>query len=271
MAICRDKSLKILNDKGYNVVLVPRAGIEPLDILGRDDGAMEWLGRLGTLWQSPLSLPAPLPPQPAVDIEGKRTDSLEIGAGLSLLKGVLSVFNAGAGLDAAYNHASELEFAYTNVQSVKAAPLEIGAYLARGSTDDHNPVIQRYFLSRAAEGFVLTEVLKSDQLKVTAKSSGGETLKVDVDQISATLGANAHVTVSQTADSSLVYSGNGPVTFAFRLLRIAFENGQWIAQGVKASDSLAFDRTADGPDEEAGAPALTRHQLLELPEPPRGE
>lgn len=267
MAICRDKSLKILNDKGYNVVRVPRAGIEPLDLLGRDDGAMEWLGRLGALWQSPTPLPTPLPPQPSVDIEGKRTDSLEIGAGLSLLKGVLSVFNAGAGLDVAYNHASELEFSYTNVQSIRAAPLEIGAYLGRGSTDEHNPVIQRYFLSQAAEGFVLTEVLKSNQLKVTAKSSHGETVKVDVDQISATLGANAHVTVSQTNDSSLIYSGNVPVTFAFRLLRIAFEDGQWVVQGVKAGDALAFDRTADALERQVSVPALTEQQLLELPEP----
>jgi hypothetical protein len=263
MALCRDKSLSFLNDKGYNVVRVPRAGIEPLDLLGRDQGAMEWLGRLGSLWRSPQSLPPILPVQPAADIEGQRTDNLEIGAGLSLLKGVLSVFNAGAGLDAAYHRASTLEFAYANVTSVRVAPLEIGAFLARGTTDRNNPVIDRYFLGDEAEGFVLTEVLKSDRLKVTAKSSHGETIKVDVDQISATLGANARVSVSQGAQSALVYTGNVPVTFAFRLLRIDVEEDRWVTRGAKASGALSFDMT----DDSGEPPALATHELLDIPPP----
>jgi hypothetical protein len=267
MALCRDKSLTFLNDKGYNVVRVPRGGIGPLDLLGRDDGAMEWLGRLDALWQSPQPLPRVLPPEPAVDIEGKRTDSLGLEAGLSLLKGILSAFHAGAGLEAAYSQASALEFGYTNVRSLKVAPLEIGAFLARGATDRDNPVIRRYFLDNKAQGFALTEVLTSDQLKVTARADRGESLKVDVEQISATLGANAGVKVSRTAENALVYAGGTPVTFAFRLLRIAFADGRWEARGAKAGGDLSFAT----PGEEAELAALTENQLLEVAgEPPRG-
>lgn len=267
MALCRDKSLSFLNDKGYNVVRLPRGGIEPLDLLGRDDGAMEWLGHLETLWQSPLPLPKTLAPQPAADIEGKRTDSLGLDVGLSLLKGVLSIFNAGAGLDAAYSQASSLEFTYTNVTAHRVAALDIGAYLARGTTDRDNPVIRRYFLGDKAEGFVLTEVLKSDQLKVTARSDRGESLKVDVDQISATLGAHAGVKVSQSTENAVVYAGNTPVTFAFRLLRIAFADGRWETRGAKASGALSFDI----PGEKADHGALSEHQLLEIDGPPARE
>ena len=264
MAACRDKSLGFLNDKGYNVVRVPRAGIEPLDLLGRDDGSMEWLGRLGSLWRSPAPLPAARPPQPAADIEGKRTDSLGVEAGLSLLKGVLSVFNAGAGLDAAYARASSLEFAYTDVRSVGVAPLEIGAFLAQGDTDRRNPVVERYFLSGDAEGFVLTEVLKSDRIKVTARAGNGGSVKVDIDQVSATLGVEAGVTVSRASESALIYAGPVPVTFAFRLLRIAFADGRWTTRGVKAGGALAFDTGEGAGDGADGAEALTTGELLEI-------
>lgn len=267
MALCRDSSLKFLNSKGYNVVRVPRAGIEPLDLLGRDDGEMAWLGRLDALWQSPAPFPPLLPAQPASDLEGKRTDNLELNAGLSLLKGVLQMLNAGAGLDAAYSHASTIEFSYTNVKSVSVAPIAIGAYLAQGSTDEHNPVIQRYFLSKKAKGFILTEVLKSNRLKVTAKNSHGESIKVDVDQISATLGANVGISVSQSTESSVVYEGEVPVTFGFRLLGIALVNGVWVTRGVKADGALAFDVSAEEPE----PVALTEHTLLEIADTPSGD
>ena len=263
MTFCPDKSLSYLNKKGYNIVRVPRAGLAPLDLLGRDEGGMQWLGRLETLWRSARPLPQAQAPQPAVDIEGERTDDLDLNAGLSLLKGVLSVFNAGAALDAAYKHASSLEFAFTNVKSIRVAPLDIGAYLAEGGTDDHNPVISRFFMSGQAQGFVLTEVLISDQLRVTAKTGGGETLKVDVDQISATLGARAGVSVSQTSDLGLTYAGATPVTFGFKLLRIGLAGGRWIPANTKVGDEFSFTASASPPSEEA----LTEHELLELSEP----
>jgi hypothetical protein len=37
MAVCKDPLRTSLNDKGYNVILLPRQGIEPMDVLGKED------------------------------------------------------------------------------------------------------------------------------------------------------------------------------------------------------------------------------------------
>jgi hypothetical protein len=43
MAKKKDPSITFLNKFGYNVVKLPRAGIEPMDIIGKDD-TIQWLG-----------------------------------------------------------------------------------------------------------------------------------------------------------------------------------------------------------------------------------
>ena len=49
MALCIDPRLTYLNSKGYNVILLPREGIEPLDVLGRDNGGVNRLGTIGQI------------------------------------------------------------------------------------------------------------------------------------------------------------------------------------------------------------------------------
>ena len=39
----KDPSVTFLNKFGYNIIRLPRTGIEPLDVIGRDHG-MQWLG-----------------------------------------------------------------------------------------------------------------------------------------------------------------------------------------------------------------------------------
>lgn len=263
MGVCRDKSLTLLNDKGYNVVRLPRSGIEPLDILGRDGRAMEWLGRLDALWQSSKPMPTIRPPQVAGDIEGTTTSNLELSAGLTLLKGVLSAFNVGAGLDAAYRDAATLAFAFSNVHAVGSPPLEIGAYLAAGSADSNNPVIARYFMDDDTDGFIITEVLKSNRINVTAKRENGADLKVDADQIQGAVGAKVGVSVGGSGATTISYQGEFEVTFGFKLLAIALVDGRWQVTGVKPSAATSFSLQAD----DVGTDAfLLRQGLISMPE-----
>lgn len=263
MGICRDKSVTLLNRHGYNVVKLPRAGIEPLDLLGRDGRSMQWLGRLDQLWQSTRPVPQVLPPQVAAAIEGQTTSSLELSAGLTLLKGVLSAFGAGAGLQAAYKNASALEFSFSNVRSIAVSPIEIGAFLAQGSADVGNPVIDRFFIDDDTDGFVITEVLKSDRLNVTARSQSGQALDIEADQIKGVLGAEAGVAISDASNSAVTYTGPVAVTFGFKLLAIGLDEGRWHATGVGSDGSLAFGMDAEQAGNEA---VLLRPGMITLPE-----
>lgn len=50
MGVCKDPRLTYLNDFGYNVVRLPRRGIVPLGVIGKDDGSQNWLGTLDQIY-----------------------------------------------------------------------------------------------------------------------------------------------------------------------------------------------------------------------------
>ena len=59
MLRCHDPRLTYLNDLGYNVVRLPRKGINPLGVLGRDGKSLSYLGTLDQIWRVRTRLQSP--------------------------------------------------------------------------------------------------------------------------------------------------------------------------------------------------------------------
>src|SRR5688572_13471339 len=99
----KDPSVTFLNRFGYNVVKLPRVGIEPLDLIGRDE-TTQWLGPLASVWKSTEATPTPSAPRPAAPINGQKTDQLQLTFGLKILANSLAAFGASVpALDVAYS------------------------------------------------------------------------------------------------------------------------------------------------------------------------
>jgi hypothetical protein len=256
MGICKDRLLTYLNRYGYNVVQVPRAGIEPLDVLGHDE-SLEKLGTISEVWTSTEPVPAPGAPAPVADLGGQKSDNLDLGLGLKILANALAGMGAAVGLptlNLAYKRARSLEFKFTNVASVQVHPFAIGKYLAAGVLDVANPFVARYFGNEETDEYIISEVLKSDSVSVTARSQGGADIKLEIPAIQAAVGVNVAVAAGRASAGELIYAGKVDLTFGFKAYQVFFENGKWLVRGVKPSGDLAFEtREAD---EDPGAPVL---------------
>jgi len=222
----KDPSVTFLNKFGYNVVKLPRVGIEPLDVIGIDD-TTQWLGPLSSVWQSSVPAPEPSAPRPAAP-----------------------------SLDLAYKRARKVQFSYTGVTSTVVSPLEAGNYMASGTLNTSNPVVQHYFMQPDSQAFVIVDVLKSNSITVIALDEHGTEVGVDVPSIEGILGANVKVKPGGASNSSITYTGKKPVTFGFIVDEIMFENGKWSLAGAAPSGALAF-ATAPG-----GAGAATTSPIL---------
>ena len=257
MAKCGDKSVGKLNSKGYNVVKLPRAGIEPMDILGKDKKATELLGSLAAVWNTTAAAPV-TSTVPALDISGQESNSLDLSIGLNMLGNVLKAFGASTpSLDAAYKKARTLQFTYGNVTSTSVQPLQAGNYLASGTLNTANPLVRHYMLEDEAEAFLIFDVLKSNEISVVAKDEHGVDLKVDAGVIQGLVGAKVGLKTASSNETKLTYTGAVPVTFAFRAFEISFDQGVWNLQGA-ASDGLSFATSVGGSGEPAGEPILLR-------------
>jgi hypothetical protein len=99
----KDPSVTFLNKFGYNVVKLPRVGIEPLDVIGMDE-TTQWLGPLSAVWKSSVPVPEPSKPRRAAPVNGQKTDQLDLSFGLKILGNALAAFGASVpSLDVAYH------------------------------------------------------------------------------------------------------------------------------------------------------------------------
>ena len=212
MAKKKDPSVTFLNRFGYNVVKLPRVGIEPMDVVGKDE-TTQWLGPLRAVWVSTVPEPVLSPPRPAVQIVGQKTDQLDFGFGVKILANALAAFGATVpSVDFAFQRASKIQFSYSNVTSTAVAPLDAGNYLTNGKLNTDNPVVRHYFTGQESQAFLIVDVLKSDSITATATDSHGVEIKVDVPAIQGVVGANVQVKPSGGSDSTITFTGPQPVT-----------------------------------------------------------
>jgi hypothetical protein len=250
MALCKDPSVTFLNKFGYNVVRLPRTGIEPMDVLGKR-GSLERLGRLSSVWKTTRPEPPVGAPSRMVDIEGQKSDKLELSVGLKLLSNALQGLGAPVpSLDGAFQRARKVQFHFTNVTSTSVSPLEAGNYLASGDLDTANPLVAPYFLEEDGDAFLIVDVLKSDAVTVQATNEHGAEVKVDIPALQQVVGVNVGVKTSGASESIITFQGQTPITFGFKAFAIGFANGRWSLAGTKASGDMAFAIPAgDGGEE----------------------
>jgi hypothetical protein len=242
----KDPSITFLNKFGYNVIKLPRTGMEPMDVIGRDE-TTQWLGPLSTVWTSAGAEPLTGPPHPAAAVNGQRTDALDLSVGLSVLANALAAFGASVpSLDVAYKSAHAVQFAYTNVTSTSVAPFDAGNYLAQGTLRTDNPVVKNYFLSDKAKAFLIVEVLKSDSITVSATDSHGTGVGIDVPAIQGVVGAKINVQPSDSSNSSVTFTGPVAVTFGFAVQQILRQGDAWALHGAAASGDIAFAVAGSG-------------------------
>ena len=243
MALCKDPVTKELNDRGYNLVKLPRVGIEPMDVLGRDRGSMEKLGAIGEVWTSTAAVPAVSAPTPAAGITGEKSSDLDLGIGLKLLSNILAGLGGGISLPSlslAFKRAKKVQFRFQNVESTSITPFALGKFLASGTLDMSNPFAAHFFGNDETQEYIIFDVLKSDSLSVTAKSDNGTEVAADVGALSGALNANVKAAANTAGSTEITFQGSVKATFAFKLFEVFFENGKWVPRGVGADDDLSF-------------------------------
>ncbi len=250
MGACKDPALSYLSRLGYNVVRLPRAGIEPLDVLGKDK-SLERLGTLGAVWSSQSPLPPVGPPRAVADLAGLRTADLDIAVGLNILSAALAGLGTAVGvptLAASFKRARKIQFSFTGAVSQGVDPIAIGGYLAAGSLDLNNPVLARYFGDEDTREYVITEVLKADSLAVSAKADDGSHVGIDRVPLAQVLEGKVSLDRASSSSDEITFKGASVITFGFKAIEVLYADGRWSVRGAPASAELAFDTSGSPPD-----------------------
>ena len=251
----KDPSITFLNKFGYNVIRLPRTGIEPLYVIGRDGQSMQLLGPINAVWSSENPEPRPGPPDPTVAVNGERTGGLDLSFGLSILGGTLRAFGLSApSLDTAFKKAHSLQFTYTNVTSTSVSPFAAGNYLSRGTLSTDNAVMNSYVGNDKTKTYLILDVLKSDSITVTATDSHGAEVGIDLPHIEGIVDAKIGVKPSDSSNSTITFTGPVAVTFGFAVMEIAWQSNKWAVHSAPSSPALAFGASGFGTDAQEEEP-----------------
>ena len=162
---CNDPFVTYLKENGYNAIRLPRTNVRPLQILGKTDRDLTWLGELADVFtpKGDVSIPTIENDIGASGISGKRTGEMSVGLGLSLLGSVIGAMGgAKVGLDVTYKEANSITFEFPEVLSDQITLTKLDRYL--GSSDINPGLVTISQLLDADEIYVITNTIKSKKL-----------------------------------------------------------------------------------------------------------
>lgn len=264
MGICRDKYVEFLNGLGFNVVRLPRAGIDPLQLIGRQNGVTTLLGELSQLVESSTKpLPKVAANLKASNISGQQTDALDAALGVHLLGSFIGAMGGKLGLKASYSAARSLTFTFNDVTLDRALSLDVGQYLQNAALNADNIVLREYVLGNG-DLYLITDVIRSTSFSVSAEAKGGGSLQVDVPDIQGIVGGDVKVSASGTSASVVTYSGKIPLAFGFSCVQVGVEGGHLSIESVKPGAATSLGLEVATAAAGSGSSLLSANGLLQL-------
>ena len=226
MGFCEDASTTYLKRLGYNVVRHPRAGIRPLDLLGRQGDTTNVVGRLDDLVKgSTQPLPSITTGQAAADINGQDSSSLKLAVGVNVLGSIIGAMGGTLGVETSYTNAKTMKFTYRDVLLDTVVPAAVGQYLTDVEIAGESPLLRQYVLGNG-NLYVLTDVALAKTITVKYEVSDGVSAKVDVPAIDGIVGGNVEVTSADAASGTVTYTGQTPLAFGFRCFAVGVYHGE---------------------------------------------
>lgn len=249
--ICTDPFVSYLKSYGYNVVRLPKADIQPLQVLSRQGRN---LGRLGDLADimlpgEAIALPEIRQDVRAANISGQKTSNFNIGIGLNILGTIIGAIGGSSlGLDLAYKGGRTIQFEFQDVyeDSIKVTALD--KFLADADIDPYSRHVAN--LLEADELYIINSSIKSTKFTVEAYKKDGAALELKIPVIQEIVGGEVKVSGDAETTSQLTYESPEPLVFGFQAVQLFYDQGIYTAYkpltsgvGLRALENLEDDGT----------------------------
>lgn len=221
-----DQSITFLREFGYSVFRLPRASAQPLEVMHRDG---KDLSRLGVLEQLIEGGAAPPPTvhrdaTPGIDLEGKQTSRINVAIGVNILGSFIGALGGGnLGLSVGFKKARTVTFTYTGVMEDRVDVLALESFVHAGSI---RPFIPSGTLDKLIDDdvYVVTAVLKTKRIVVSAQGEAGTTIDLEVPIIRNAIGGSVKTEADGDLASTIAFQGETPVAFAFQAVQLVFDD-----------------------------------------------
>lgn len=238
-----DQSITFLKTFGYSVYRVPRLSAQALEVLHRSGKDLTRLGGIDDLIE-PGAVPRPTvhrDDRPGVNIEGVESSKVNVSIGLNILGSFLGALGGGnLGLNVGFNRARSVTFKFTAVTEDSIDVLALEQFVRSGRINEHVPpgTVDKLIDD---EVYVVTSVLKTKTLGVSAQADNGLNVQLDVPVIQQAVGGSIKVGSEGSLNSTISFEGPVAVPFAFQAVQLVFsDSGEFLTtEQLPAGDAAA--------------------------------
>lgn len=249
-----------LQDIGYTGLALPRHNVAPLDLLYMGDETWKRVARLDqVVAPGPGSALPEVTSGESARIGGTITRTMEAGFAAKLLTGILKLFGAKAGAEVKVSGVKEADVSFESVTLDEIAWPELDLYLGSGAV---NTGARNMMIALNDDEFaVVTAVLRSPRMSITAGRKSEGSVSVDVPDVGGTVEAGVDVSRSSSSSSEVTFAAKdgGPgIAFGFQALQLNYEGNVF-----HTWKDLSAGKQLRGP-EGAPAPEAAR-ELAQVP------
>ena len=263
-----DPFLNLLKDIGFLPLRLPRADVQPLQLLNLEGNKFSLLGDLDEAMNSGA---AKLPGikkdiATAGQIQGTRSSAVKASLGLDILGNILGALT-GTKLDvsAGFQNASTLTFEFGDVTVSTVSIILLDKYLNLATIDATAKQIKQ--MMQAGKVGVTTAVARSKKYIVSAQNDRGADIKADVPVIKGIASGNLSVSTSGSKNQKVVFEGPDAVTFGVQAAQLRFDqSGTITALDQIAAGTAVFGVAAKPKAAAAGKPRLvtSKSRFIEI-------
>ncbi len=220
-----DQSITFLREFGYSVFRTPRASAQPLEVMHRNGRDLTRLGMLDQLIDAgAVALPTiHRDSAPGIDIEGRETSRINVAIGVNILGAFIGALGgSNLGLSVGFEKAKSVTFTYSGVMEDRVDVLALESHVHAGAI---RPFVPSGTLDKLIddEVYVVTAVLKTRSIVVTAQGEAGSTVDLDVPVIKGAVGGTVKTETEGSVASTIRFVGDTPVAFALQAVQLVFD------------------------------------------------
>lgn len=220
-----DPFLNLLKDSGFLPIRIPREDVQPLMLLSQQGKDLTLLGNIGD------ALRPPAPPRPriwrdirtAANIQQTRTSKIDLSVGLSILTNIVAAISGkSCDLSAGFQQAATIVMEFAGVVIDRVDIVKLDRLLSAATIDPNCRAIHERMVKD--ECGIITAVMRCSRYLVTAQSTSGEKLSLDVPLLQNLAGGNVRVSASSDDDRKVTYEGPVPLAFGIQAVRVFYDN-----------------------------------------------
>ena len=249
--ICRDPLLGLLRQQGYNVVRLPRTGLNPLQVLARQGTNLQPLGVLSMLVESDELPPAIVPDTTVSNLGGNdlHSGSVSVDLGLGFLGNILAAIgSSNAGLESVACGADTLRYTFRDLRQDAVAIAELDRYLGRARV--HPDARQMCRLLEQDAIYVTTTTLKCSTLNIEVVTKPGKSLALDIPAIQGQVEGRVVVTSESESRAVLTYHGVESLVFGFQAVQLEYRGGDYRGFRIVEPGTVAMRSVEAAPVEQ---------------------